>query len=229
MFLRAAVRYIATKNDHVIPLIFTKSDNVVPPAVPLIVTKSDNVVPPVIPLIVPKSDHVASLSLKARLQKDMLRALKARDSGRASVLKQVYAEIVKSEKLSSGRPSEVAVLQKCVQRWLSAIEEYRALKEGRSDEQCLKLQDAIDRESVELEILKEYLPSPYSHAELLDAIKRVLRDLEITHPTKGQSGIIMKRLLETLDHDKINKKELALMISGILDCDVAGPSVMVKQ
>ncbi|PJF16650.1 hypothetical protein PSACC_03607 [Paramicrosporidium saccamoebae] len=167
--------------------------------------------------IVTRSGNAAPLTLKARLQKDMITALKTKDSGRASVLKQVYAEIVKSEKLSSGRPSEVAVLQKCVQRWLSAIEEYRALKEGRSDEQRLKLQDAIDRETLELAILKEYLPLPYSHAELSDAINGVLRDLEITHPAKEQSGRVMKRLLETLDHDKINKKELALMVSGILD------------
>ena len=150
--------------------------------------------------------------LKQRIQRDMLAAMRNRDASRASTLRMLYADFVRSEK-SPSPADDVTVLQRYIQRLDAAIEEYRRLQQGSAGEMRERLQAAIDKERAELETIVTYLPEQYSDTELLQAIEETIAELKIASAAALHPGTVMKTLLARLDHSRVNKKTLAAMVS----------------
>lgn len=159
----------------------------------------------------------ASPSIRDRLQKELVTALKAKDSRRANVVRQLQAEITKMEKAPIGTPkvSESEVLQRCIGKWRGAISEYQALLQNLqsiTSTESLARQEQIGRlieaETAELDIICSFLPPPYSPEELKDQIERVLLELG----ARARQDDVMKVLLAHLDVGRVNKSELAGLV-----------------
>jgi uncharacterized protein YqeY len=162
-----------------------------------------------------RQEDITQSTLKQQIQRDMLAAMRCRDTERASTLRLAYAELIKSEK-SPTPLAEILVLHRYVQRFESAIEEYRRLQKGCTGDQCEKLRRTIEREESEVCIIKSYLPVPYSDNELLQAINLATSELDLTIPTAARVGLVMQKVLATLDASRVNKKALAMMVSKAL-------------
>lgn len=154
-------------------------------------------------------------SVRTRIQSDLLAALKSNDKPRASVLRQIQAELVKFEKgRSSGTstPQEsdwIGVIQGCAERWSKAIQEYQKLaKDGASGREA-DIQAIIAKESGELALIKEYLPAPYSQEELDEIVKKTAEELALASADPSKLGVLMKGLLERIDTARISRKDLA--------------------
>lgn len=157
---------------------------------------------------------VACTTLKQRLQRDMLAALKAKDSPRATILKQLHSELLKAEK--SPQPTdEISTLRRCCHRWKSAIKEYEQLGERSEGATREKLMAARENEAAELAIIEGYLPVGYSLEELKLAIDGAI--CETSSSTYGnRMGAVMKTVLGKLDNDRVDRKELSSLITHAL-------------
>lgn len=172
----------------------------------------------------------AQPSIRLRLKADMLQALKQKDAARTSVLRQVYAEVIKADKAVEGPPrddqsrSDIAVIQKCVKKWRETIQEYQRLVEDCSADQALRLRSAMDKESDELRMIEAYLPAPYSEEELRVHIEEALSRLNLQSPTPGQLGPVMKHLLGVLEVGRFDKKHLSSLVATLLSEPRGHPS-----
>lgn len=158
-----------------------------------------------------------SPSIRDKLRKELIAALKAKDSRRASVLRQLQAEITKMDKAPTGTPkvSESEVIQRCIGRWREAINEYQtlwqSLQSATSAEAFTKREQIcriIESEAAELEIIRSFLPPSYSPEELEEHIERVISELG----TQAKPGETMRVLLTHLDVGRVNKTELAGLV-----------------
>lgn len=126
------------------------------------------------------------MSLKLTLQNDMKAAMKAHDPLKVGALRMVIAEIKKKEIDKRAELDEAEVL-----KTISALMKQRNdsieafLKGGR--------QDLVDKEKLELEILKAYLPTQLGNAEVE---KLVVEAIQQTGASKPEDiGKVMKAVL----------------------------------
>ena len=141
----------------------------------------------------------------------MIEALKAKDSVRSSVLKQIHSELLMVAKSNRPMVDEFEVLQRCINRWTKAIEEYDKLLSTAQDEQRGKIREILERERTELDIIRTFLPSQYSNAEL-----RQMIETTICEQKTSNSGMLMKAMIASLDASRYNKHELAELIKNRL-------------
>ena len=129
------------------------------------------------------------MSLKARLEEEMKRAMKAREEVRLSAIRMLRSAI-KNKEIEIGHELSddevVRVVQTMCKQRKDSIEAFG--KGGR--------QDLVDRESRELEILEGYLPPPVSEAD----IERVVREVVAETGAKSmkEMGTVMKEALKRL-------------------------------
>lgn len=161
-------------------------------------------------------------SIKGRLQAELSKALRVKDAGRASVLRQVQAELVKVEKAPAGvaKVSESEVLQRCIRRWRETIAEYEGvlqkLQSATSAEVLLRREQVsrvLATEMAELGVICSFLPPPYPPGELSEHIEQAV--LEIG--PQARQGDVMKALLSRLDPSRVDKQELASQIRHKLE------------
>ena len=97
----------------------------------------------------------------------MKAALKARQSERLSAIRLLMAAIQQKE-IDERKPlddaSVIAVTERLIKQRRDSIEQFQAA--GRTD--------LVDKETAELELLKQYLPQPLSQEEVASAIEAAI-------------------------------------------------------
>lgn len=129
------------------------------------------------------------MSLKQRLQKDMIKAMKEKNKERLSVIRLAKAAIVNAEKEKTRELDEdevIAVLSKEVKQRKDALSDYE--KAGR--------QDIIDKINKEIEILLEYLPQQLTEDEIAEIVSQTI--FEVGANSIKDMGKVMKELMPKL-------------------------------
>jgi uncharacterized protein YqeY len=107
------------------------------------------------------------LSLKQRISEDMKAALKARQSERLSAIRLLMAAIQQKE-IDERKPLDdaavIAVTERLIKQRRDSIEQFQAA--GRTD--------LVDKDTAELELLKQYLPQPLSQEQVASAIEAAI-------------------------------------------------------
>ncbi len=115
------------------------------------------------------------MALKERLLEDIKTAMRSKDAKRLEVLRFANAAIKNRE--IELRPNPVTdndvlgVFQKLTKQRLDSIEQYRAANR----------EDLATQEEAELQILKGYLPTPLSEAELKSLVQESITSVGATN------------------------------------------------
>lgn len=137
------------------------------------------------------------MALKERLLEDIKTAMKSKDAKRLEVLRFANAAIKNRE--IELRPNPVTdsdvlgVFQKLTKQRIDSIEQYRAANR----------EDLASQEESELAILKEYLPTPLSEAELKALVQESITAMNAT--TIKDMGKVMKDAQERAQGRADNK------------------------
>jgi uncharacterized protein YqeY len=125
--------------------------------------------------------------LAKKIDADHIKAMKARDSLRASTLSFLRAQLknimidTRAEKLDDA--AVIAVIKKQVKQRLDSIEQYE--KGGRSD--------LAEKEKKEMLILQEYLPEEMTEDELIPIVNEVIKETQAAG--MKDMGNVMKAVL----------------------------------
>jgi uncharacterized protein YqeY len=107
------------------------------------------------------------LGLKERISEDMKAALRARQPERLSAIRLLMAAIQQKE-IDERKPVDdaavISVTERLIKQRRDSIEQFQAA--GRTD--------LVDKETAELELLRQYLPQPLSEAELAAEIEAAI-------------------------------------------------------
>lgn len=135
-----------------------------------------------------------------RIQKDLTKAMKAKDELRLSVLRMIKSAL-KNKEVEKIRPLEegesLQVLQTLVKQRRESIEHFD--RGGR--------QDLVDKEKKELAIIESYLPAAPSDAEMDDAITRAMA--ETGADAMKQMGVVIKAAKALLEGKTVDGKALS--------------------
>lgn len=94
--------------------------------------------------------------MKTRVRKEMMEAMKNKNSERKSVLSLIVAKLTEAEKEAGKQPDEVSVLDSMVKERNKSIEAY--ISAGRKD--------LADKEQYEIDVISEFLPKRMSLEEI---------------------------------------------------------------
>jgi uncharacterized protein YqeY len=126
------------------------------------------------------------MSIIKKIDNDLIRALKAGEKEKATVLRGLKSDI-KYKNIEKGKElteeDMIDVLSSVAKKIKDSIEQYE--KGGR--------EDLVEKEQRELEILQEYLPQQLSEAELRAIIEESIK--ESGAETPQQMGMVMKVLM----------------------------------
>jgi uncharacterized protein YqeY len=126
------------------------------------------------------------MSILKRIDEDLIKALKARNELKATLLRGLksdikYRQIDKGAELTED--DIISVLSTSAKRHRDSIEQFTAGKR----------QDLVDKESAELEIINQYLPEQMSEEKLRQIIKEAIDRTGADSPAK--IGLVMKELM----------------------------------
>jgi len=126
------------------------------------------------------------MSLLKRIDEDLIKALKNHESDKVTMFRGLksdikYKQIDKGEELTDEEVA--AVLAFNAKKRRDSIEQFKA--GGR--------QDLVDKETAELEVIKEYLPEQLSEEKLREIIARAIEKTGADSPAK--MGLIMKEVM----------------------------------
>lgn len=143
------------------------------------------------------------MTLSAKIQQDIVTAMKARDELRLSVLRMVKAALQLKE-VEKIRPLEDAesqqVLQTLVKQRKESIEQFT--KGGRPE--------LAAKETQELGIIESYLPAGATPAEMEAAVTRALA--ETPGATLKQMGAVVKAAKAALEGRTVDGKALSDLV-----------------
>lgn len=129
------------------------------------------------------------MSLSERIQKDLVEAMKARQTTRVSVLRLVKAAI-KNKEIELGKElteeQEHALLQTMVKQRNEAIETFEKAERH----------DLAGKERDEIEVIRAYLPEPLSKDEVERVAGEVIEELGASSPK--EMGNVMKETMARL-------------------------------
>ncbi len=115
------------------------------------------------------------MGLKERIAQDMKAALKARQAERLSAIRLLMAAVQQKE-IDERKPVDdaavIAVVERLIKQRRDSIEQFQAA--GRND--------LADRESAELELLKQYLPQQLSDEHIDEAIAAAIAECGASGP-----------------------------------------------
>ena len=109
------------------------------------------------------------MDLKERITEDMKAAMKARQSERLSAIRLLMAAIKQrevDERKTLDDAAVISVVERLIKQRRDSIEQFQAA--GRTD--------LVDKETAELELLKQYLPQALSEEELAAAIEAAIAE-----------------------------------------------------
>lgn len=114
------------------------------------------------------------MSLEERVQKDMVQAMKAKDSDKLRALRAIKSEILLAKTDGSGKPMdesrEIAIVQKMIKSRQESLDIYA--KEGRDD--------LAEKEKAEIEHIRAYLPEQLSRDEIARRVDAIIDKLNAT-------------------------------------------------
>ena len=140
------------------------------------------------------------MTIKEKLQSDLLEAVRKRDETRRSALRLLKASIQYEEK-AKGRDLQddetVEVLSREAKKRRESIDAFR--KANRSD--------LVDKEEVELAIVSEYLPEQLSREEVTLLARNVISEIGALGPDdRGKvMGKLMPQLRTRADGNMVNE------------------------
>ena len=123
------------------------------------------------------------------LRKDMFEASKARDIGRADILKMAMASI-KNQEVEIQRDLDddevIAVLRKESKKIVDSIEQFKRM--GRDD--------LLEKEQYQFEVLESYLPQLMSRDDIEAVVEKKVADLGVSSVTEMGKvmGVVMNEL-----------------------------------
>lgn len=123
------------------------------------------------------------------LRKDMFEASKARDIGRADILKMAMASI-KNQEVEIQRDLDddevIAVLRKESKKIADSIEQFKRM--GRDD--------LLEKEQYQFEVLESYLPQLMSRDDIEAVVEKKVADLGVSSVTEMGKvmGVVMNEL-----------------------------------
>lgn len=138
------------------------------------------------------------MSLHNDLRNELKDAMKAKDTVRLSVIRNILSESTNQLVASKRTPQDeladdevLSVIKRLSKQRLDSIEQYTSA--GRDD--------SAASEQAELEILRSYLPPMMTREEIRPVVRAKLEELHITDPAKSGMvvGIIMKELAGKAD------------------------------
>lgn len=126
------------------------------------------------------------MSLLDRIDADLIKALKAGDRFKATVLRGLksdikYKKIEKRDELTDD--DIIGVLSTAAKRRGDSIEQFRAGNRP----------DLVEKETTELAIIKEYLPEQLSEDDIRGLIRIAIEETGADSPAK--TGLVMKALM----------------------------------
>ncbi|SRR5690554_1097190 len=114
------------------------------------------------------------MSLEERVQKDMVQAMKAKDSDKLRALRAIKSEILLAKTDGSGKPMdesrEISIVQKMIKSRQESLDIYA--KEGRDD--------LAEKEKAEIEHIRAYLPEQLSRDEIARRVDAIIDKLNAT-------------------------------------------------
>ena len=145
------------------------------------------------------------MGLKDQITEDMKAALKARQSERLSAIRLLLAAIKQKEiderKSLDGKSLDdtavVSVVERLIKQRRDSIEQFQAA--GRTD--------LVEKESAELELLKQYLPQPLSEPELAAAIEAAIAEAGTSGGPQAMGkvmGLLKARLAGKADMGRVS-------------------------
>jgi len=141
------------------------------------------------------------MSLKDKINTDLKDAMKSKDKVKLNTVRSIRALILEYEKSGAGKDltndTEIKMLSSAAKKRREAAEQYE--KAGRSD--------LAEKESMELDIIENYLPKQLSESEILEKVKSIA--LEVEANSKADFGklmpVVMKSLKGQADGNAIRK------------------------
>ena len=140
------------------------------------------------------------MSLKEKIKADLKEAMRAKDTAKRAVLRNLTAAIkqveVDSRKELSDSEIE-AILTKYAKQREDAINQFKAA--GRDD--------LVEKEEAELKLVKSYLPEPLSDEELKKAVEETIKEVGATSMRDMGKimGVIKSKFGSRADGSKVNK------------------------
>jgi uncharacterized protein len=143
------------------------------------------------------------MTLLDRIQKDMVRAMKAKEESRLSVLRMMKSALQK-HRVDSMKPlneaSEMQVMNTLLKQRRESADLFR--KGGR--------EELARKEEAEIVILAEYLPSPPTPSEMDQAVSAAIAETGAT--SQKEMGAVMKAAQAKLAGKRVDGKALSEMV-----------------
>ena len=146
------------------------------------------------------------MSLEDRINTDLIKALKAGDKDRVTVLRGLksdlkYAKIDKKGDLTEA--DEIAAMSSAAKKRRESIEQY----------QNANRPDLAEKEKRELEVIQDYLPKQLSEDEVRQLVKAAIDETGAESPQ--QIGLVMKAVMPKLkgqaDGKMVNKLAMEIL------------------
>jgi uncharacterized protein YqeY len=148
-------------------------------------------------------------SLVARIERDTVEAMKARDAARTSALRMVKAAL-KNREIDKRAPLEDAdalqVLATLAKQRRESIEQFKA---GGRD-------DLVAKETADLLVLQEYLPEEMGEEELRQAVRTAIAEADAKGPKDMGKvmSVLMPRVKGRADGKAVNALVRELLSAG---------------
>ncbi len=146
------------------------------------------------------------MATKKELEKNLLRAIKARDelsknAIRLAISSIKLAEVEKGEELSE---SEIfAILRK----------EIKMREETIAEAEKADRQDLIMNTKAEIEILKQFLPEELSDQELTELVKKII--METGASSMKEMGMVIKKVIQEV-HGRASNEQISKKVRELL-------------
>ncbi|MBM7559166.1 GatB/YqeY domain-containing protein [Marinitoga litoralis] len=137
------------------------------------------------------------MDLKAKLNEDLKKYMKEKNSKALNAIKILKTEIKKAEveKQKELNDEEImALIRKQIKMRQDSIQQYREANR----------EDLVEEEEYELNILKEYLPPEMPDEEIEKIIKNIISELGESAKFGQVMGKAMKELKGKVDGNKVN-------------------------
>ncbi|KAF2955039.1 GatB/YqeY domain-containing protein [Marinitoga sp. 38H-ov] len=137
------------------------------------------------------------MDLKAKLNEDLKKYMKEKNTKALNAIKILKTEIKKAEieKLDELNDEEIlSLIRKQIKMRQDSIQQYKEANR----------EDLVEEEEYELNILKEYLPPELSDEELEKIIKNIIEELGENAKFGQVMGKAMKELKGKVDGNRVN-------------------------
>jgi uncharacterized protein YqeY len=146
------------------------------------------------------------MDLKARLDADMKSAMRSRDKERLSVIRLILSDI-KNQEIKNKEPIKEDALLSLISR------NAKQRRESISQFSQGGREDLVEKETRELNLLLEYLPSQLSPEELKVIIEKAIEETGAT--TAKEMGVVMKKVMSDVA-GRADGKQVQQMVREIL-------------